>query len=48
MLTAARHIYERQGFRLVRSEPNRIAGQDHVAETWELDLGRKRNRAGVP
>ncbi len=48
VLTAARHIYERQGFRLVRSEPNRISGQDHVAETWELDLRRRRNRAGVP
>ena len=48
VLTAARHIYERQGFRLVRSEPNRISGQDHVAETWELDLRRQRNPAGVP
>jgi hypothetical protein len=29
-------------------EPNRISGQDLVAETWELDLRPSRNRAAVP
>ena len=48
VLTAARRIYERHGFRIVRSEPNRIAGQDLVAETWELDLRRPRKRPAVP
>jgi DNA-binding MarR family transcriptional regulator/GNAT superfamily N-acetyltransferase len=48
VLTAARRIYERQGFRLVASESNRISGQDLVAETWELDLRRPRNRPAVP
>ncbi len=48
VLTAARHVYERQGFRLVHSEPNRISGQDLVAETWDLDLRRPRNRPAVP
>ena len=48
VLTAARRIYERQGFRLVRAEPNRISGQDLVAETWELDLRRPHNPPAVP
>ena len=38
VLTAARHIYEKAGFRLVESEPNRTFGHDLVSETWELDL----------
>lgn len=38
ILTAARKIYERTGFRLVKSEPNRAFGADLVSETWELDL----------
>lgn len=48
VLSAARRIYERQGFRLVRSEPNRISGQDLVAQTWELDLEGPRKRRAVP
>jgi len=38
ILTAARKIYERAGFALAKSEPNRAFGADLVAETWELQL----------
>ena len=34
----ARHIYEREGFRLVGAEPHHLYGEGLVAETWELDL----------
>ncbi|MGH9703474.1 MAG: bifunctional helix-turn-helix transcriptional regulator/GNAT family N-acetyltransferase [Candidatus Acidiferrales bacterium] len=37
-LTAARAIYEKTGFRLVKEEPNHSFGHDLVSETWELDL----------
>lgn len=38
ILLAARQIYARAGFRLVRQEPNSSFGHDLVSETWELDL----------
>jgi len=37
-LTAARAIYEKTGFRLVKEEPTHSFGHDLVSETWELDL----------
>jgi len=37
-LTAARAIYEKLGFRKVRSEPHRSFGKRLVGEYWELKL----------
>jgi DNA-binding MarR family transcriptional regulator/GNAT superfamily N-acetyltransferase len=38
VLTAARHIYEKAGFRLTSSEPRRSWSKDVVAEFWDLEL----------
>jgi DNA-binding MarR family transcriptional regulator/N-acetylglutamate synthase-like GNAT family acetyltransferase len=38
ILTAARSLYEKAGFRLVAREEHRSFGQDLVGETWELGL----------
>jgi DNA-binding MarR family transcriptional regulator/N-acetylglutamate synthase-like GNAT family acetyltransferase len=38
VLTAARHVYERAGFRLTSSEPRRSFGQDVISEHWDLAL----------
>jgi DNA-binding MarR family transcriptional regulator/GNAT superfamily N-acetyltransferase len=38
VLTVARHVYERAGFRLTSSEPRRSFGQDVVSEHWDLVL----------
>ena len=37
-LTAARHIYEATGFKIVRKEPHHSFGHDLVSEIWELKL----------
>ncbi|HKG92903.1 MAG TPA: helix-turn-helix domain-containing GNAT family N-acetyltransferase [Gemmatimonadaceae bacterium] len=38
VLTAARHIYEQTGFRLVRAEPHTLFGPEQLGETWEKEL----------
>ncbi len=38
ILYAARHIYRKAGYRLVREEPHHSFGHDLVGETWELEL----------
>jgi DNA-binding MarR family transcriptional regulator/N-acetylglutamate synthase-like GNAT family acetyltransferase len=37
-LRAARHIYQKAGFRLVHQERHRDFGPPQIAETWDLDL----------
>ena len=38
ILHAARHIYEKAGYRLAHQERHREFGYDLVGETWDLDL----------
>jgi DNA-binding MarR family transcriptional regulator/GNAT superfamily N-acetyltransferase len=38
VLTAARHIYQKAGFRLTRSERHRSWGRPVVSEHWDLEL----------
>jgi DNA-binding MarR family transcriptional regulator/GNAT superfamily N-acetyltransferase len=38
ILTAARGIYERAGFRLVAQEPHHSFGVDLIGETWDIKL----------
>jgi hypothetical protein len=38
VLTAARHIYEQAGFKLVRTERHNSWGPAVVSEYWDLQL----------
>jgi N-acetylglutamate synthase-like GNAT family acetyltransferase len=38
VLDAARHIYEKQGFKLVEEEEHHSFGHDLVGQNWELAL----------
>ena len=38
ILTAARTLYERAGFRLIHQAPHHSFGHDLVEQTWDLDL----------
>ena len=38
ILVAARHIYQKAGFRLVEEQTNCQFGKDLLSQTWELDL----------
>jgi DNA-binding MarR family transcriptional regulator/N-acetylglutamate synthase-like GNAT family acetyltransferase len=38
VLTSARRIYQREGYRLVAEEPHHSFGADLVGQTWEKDL----------
>jgi DNA-binding MarR family transcriptional regulator/predicted N-acetyltransferase YhbS len=44
-LHAARAIYEKTGFRLVRTETTRVFGDPQKAQTWELVLGTRKPAA---
>jgi DNA-binding MarR family transcriptional regulator/GNAT superfamily N-acetyltransferase len=38
VLKAARHIYQKAGYRLIQEEPHESFGHHLIAETWELKL----------
>jgi DNA-binding MarR family transcriptional regulator/GNAT superfamily N-acetyltransferase len=44
VLTAARHVYERAGFRLIESNEHNEFGRTLVGETWELELNQHSQR----
>jgi len=47
VLTVARAIYAKAGYRLLKSEPHHSFGHDLVGETWELVLDGSDARAGA-
>jgi DNA-binding MarR family transcriptional regulator/N-acetylglutamate synthase-like GNAT family acetyltransferase len=38
ILSAARHLYKKAGFRVIREEPHHLFGNEQIGETWELEL----------
>jgi GNAT superfamily N-acetyltransferase len=44
LLTAARAIYQAQGYRMIHSEAHHSFGHDLVGETWELNLDDERQQ----
>jgi GNAT superfamily N-acetyltransferase len=40
VLHAARRIYQREGYRLIKEEQHHSFGHDLIGETWELSLVR--------
>jgi GNAT superfamily N-acetyltransferase len=42
ILAAARHVYQKAGFRLVEEKANFQFGKDLRSQTWELDLTESR------
>ena len=38
ILLAARHLYQKAGYRLVAEEPHHSFGHDLVGQFWELEL----------
>ena len=47
VLHAARHIYKKAGFDLVREEPHYSFGHNLVAETWKLNLKNTPNNKAI-
>jgi len=38
VLDSARHLYQAEGYRLIKEEPHHSFGHDLVGQYWELEL----------